>query len=245
MMPSRNHASIYAAITHYLKAIKAAGTDDAAAVGKAMRAAPVAYFGHPATMRSDGRVMYDITLYRVKTPAESKAPWDYYAKVRDIPADGGVPPAKHSGLRAVKRGARVLEFPIIDSHVHLLDQQRFGYAWSAGAPALKRDWGIDDLARSAKPYNLEGLVFVEVDVDMPQYLDEADWVEATAETDKRLKGAVVCLPLERGPALEPEIARVAKLKVTRGVRRLIQNQPDPEYVLRPDFLGGAETAAEI
>jgi branched-chain amino acid transport system substrate-binding protein len=86
MPPSKNHASIYAAVTHYLKAIKAAGTDDAAAVGKAMRAAPVAYFGHPAAMRADGRVMYDLTLYRVKTPAESKAPWDYYAKVRDIPA---------------------------------------------------------------------------------------------------------------------------------------------------------------
>ncbi len=93
MMPSRNHASIYASITHYLKAIKAAGTVDAAAVGKAMRAAPVAYFGHPAHMRSDGRVMYDITLYRVKTPAESKAPWDYYAKVRDIPAEEAFAPA--------------------------------------------------------------------------------------------------------------------------------------------------------
>jgi len=87
MMPSRNHASIYAAITHYLKAMRAAGTDDTAAVGKAMREAPVAYFGHPAAMRADGRVMYDLTLYRVKTPAESKAPWDYYAKVRDIPAE--------------------------------------------------------------------------------------------------------------------------------------------------------------
>ena len=86
MMPSRNHASIYAAVTHYLKAVKAAGTDDTAAVGKAMRAAPVAYFGHPAFMRSDGRVMYDLTLYRVKAPAQSKAPWDYYEKVRDIPA---------------------------------------------------------------------------------------------------------------------------------------------------------------
>jgi len=86
MEPSRNHASIYAAVTHYLKAIRAAGTDDTAAVGKAMRAAPVAYFGHPAYMRADGRVMYDLTLYRVKRPAESKAPWDYYAKVRDIPA---------------------------------------------------------------------------------------------------------------------------------------------------------------
>ena len=86
MMPSRNHALIYTAVTHYLEAVKAAGTDDAAAVGKAMRAAPIDYFGRPATMRSDGRVLFDLTLYRVKTPDESKAPWDYYAKQRDIPA---------------------------------------------------------------------------------------------------------------------------------------------------------------
>ncbi len=92
-MPSRNHAAIYAAVTHYLQAVKAAGTVDTAAVGKAMRAAPVDYFGHPAHMRADGRVMYDLTLYRVKTPAESKAPWDYYAKLRDIAADHAFAPA--------------------------------------------------------------------------------------------------------------------------------------------------------
>jgi len=51
-----------------------------------MRAAPIDYFGRPATLRSDGRAIYDLTLYRVKTPAESKAPWDYYAPVRDIKA---------------------------------------------------------------------------------------------------------------------------------------------------------------
>ena len=130
----------------------------------------------------------------------------------------------------------MLEFPIIDAHVHLLDQQRFGYGWAAGAPTLKRDWTIDDLVRSAKPYEIEGIVFVEVDVDAPQHLDEADWVAETAKADPRLKGAVVCLPLEQGEKLEPEIARVAALKTTRGVRRLIQNQPDPDYVLRPDFL---------
>jgi branched-chain amino acid transport system substrate-binding protein len=93
MMPSRNHASIYAAITHYLKAVKAAGTDDPAAVGKAMRAAPIDYFGHPARMRGDGRVMYDLTLYRVKAPGESKAPWDYYQRIRDIPAEEAFAPA--------------------------------------------------------------------------------------------------------------------------------------------------------
>ena len=85
-MPSHNHAAIYTAVTHYLQALKAAGSDDAAAVGKAMRAAPIDFFGRPAKMRADGRVMYDITLYRVKTPANSKGPWDYLERVRDIPA---------------------------------------------------------------------------------------------------------------------------------------------------------------
>ena len=130
----------------------------------------------------------------------------------------------------------MIDFPIIDSHIHLLDQQRFAYSWAKDAPALKRDWTPDDLANRAKPYEIEGLVFVEVDVDMPQYLDEAEWVDSLAQRDRRVLGAVVCLPLERGAAIEPEIARVAKLKTARGIRRLIQNQPDPDFVLKPLFL---------
>ncbi len=130
----------------------------------------------------------------------------------------------------------MIDFPIIDSHIHLLDQKRFGYAWSNGAPALKRDWTPDDLVASAKPFEIEGFVFVEVDVDMPQYLGEADWVDGLARRDGRVLGAVACLPLERGAAIEPEMARIARLKAIRGVRRLIQNQPDPEYVLKPGFL---------
>ncbi len=130
----------------------------------------------------------------------------------------------------------MIDFPIVDSHIHLIDQKRFGYAWSQGAPALKRDWTPDDLAAAARPYEIEGFVFVEVDVDMPQYLDEADWVDGLARRDRRLLGAVACLPLERGAAIEPEMARIAKLPAIRGVRRLIQNQPDPEYVLKAGFL---------
>ncbi len=130
----------------------------------------------------------------------------------------------------------MIDFPVIDSHIHLLDWKRFGYAWSNGAPALRRDWTPDDLARSVKPYEIEGFVFVEVDVDIPQYLDEAEWVDSLARQDHRVLGAVVCLPLEQGRAIEPEIERVAKLPTVRGVRRLIQNQRDPEFVLQRDFL---------
>src|SRR5271155_3393432 len=101
----------------------------------------------------------------------------------------------------------MIDFPIIDSHIHLLDQKRFGYAWAGGAPALRRDWTPNGLSHAAKPYEIEGFVFVEVYVDRPQYLDEAEWADGLAKLDRRVMGAVVGLPLERGAAVEPEMAR--------------------------------------
>ncbi len=85
-MPSRNQAQIYAAVMHYLKAMEAAGTDDAAAVGKKMRELPADYFGKTVAVRADGRVMTDLTLFKVKAPGESRKSWDYYAPVRPIPS---------------------------------------------------------------------------------------------------------------------------------------------------------------
>jgi branched-chain amino acid transport system substrate-binding protein len=84
--PTKNQALNYASTLHFLKAMAQAGTDDPIAVNKAMRALPVAYFGRPATLRADGRLLYDVTLYRVKRPDESHAPWDYYTAVGTLPA---------------------------------------------------------------------------------------------------------------------------------------------------------------
>jgi L-fuconolactonase len=130
----------------------------------------------------------------------------------------------------------MIDFPIVDTHVHLLDTKRFKYSWAKGAPKLGRDWSVADLEALSKPYEIESIVFVEVDVDMPQYMEEAEWVQSLSEQDKRLKGCVACLPMEKGKLLEPEMARLAGLDVVRGVRRLIQNQPDPDYVLQSSFL---------
>lgn len=130
----------------------------------------------------------------------------------------------------------MIDFPIIDTHIHLLDQKRFKYSWAKGAPKLARDWTPDDLMALAKPYQIESFVFVEVDVDMPQHLDEGIWVQSIADRDKRLKGCVASLPMERGLAIEADMAKLASLPVMRGIRRLIQNQPDPDFVLKPDFL---------
>jgi branched-chain amino acid transport system substrate-binding protein len=85
-MPTRNQACDYAATLHFLKAMAQAGTRDPIAVNKAMRAMPAAYFGHQASIRADGRVLYDVTLYRVKTQAESKEDWDFYAPIATLSA---------------------------------------------------------------------------------------------------------------------------------------------------------------
>lgn len=92
-MPTKNQAAIYTATRHYLRACANAKTSEALAVNRAMRALPVDYFGHPARVRDDGRVVYDLTLYRVKTPAESHAPWDYYRALATIPGDSAFLPA--------------------------------------------------------------------------------------------------------------------------------------------------------
>ncbi len=135
----------------------------------------------------------------------------------------------------------MLDFPIVDAHVHLVDLTRLKYSWMAGVPALNRDWTPADLTARARPYQIGGYVFVEVDVDAPLQVDEAVWVDGIAKTDRRLKGLVASLPLEQGPvAVEADMARLAGLSITRGVRRLIQDRPDPEFMLRPEFVAAVK-----
>jgi branched-chain amino acid transport system substrate-binding protein len=86
-MPTKEQAAVYASVRHYLKAIQAAGTDDARIVNRKMREMPVDYFGQTGAIRPDGRVLYDLTLYKVKSPAASKYAWDYYQPVRVIAKD--------------------------------------------------------------------------------------------------------------------------------------------------------------
>jgi branched-chain amino acid transport system substrate-binding protein len=85
-MPTQNQANVYAATLHFLHGMAQAGTRDAVAIGQAMRALPVTYFGANTTMRADGRVLHDLTLYRVKAPGESKAAWDYLVPVGALSA---------------------------------------------------------------------------------------------------------------------------------------------------------------
>jgi branched-chain amino acid transport system substrate-binding protein len=86
-MPNDNQVAVYSSVRHYLEAVAKAGTEDTAAVMKAMREAPIHdVFTADGSIRADGRVLYDRYLVRVKTAAESKYPWDYLTVVAKIPA---------------------------------------------------------------------------------------------------------------------------------------------------------------
>jgi branched-chain amino acid transport system substrate-binding protein len=85
-MPNFTHASNYSAVTEYLKTVQAIGTDDPKAVVAAMKKNGVTKFGKPATIRQDGRGIFDVYMYRVKAPDQSKGPWDYFTQTGVIEA---------------------------------------------------------------------------------------------------------------------------------------------------------------
>lgn len=103
--PTFLQEGVYGSVRHYLQAVKAAGSDDADAVMAKFRELPIDdAFSRNAHIRADGLVVRDMLLAQIKTPAESKAPWDYYHIVSTIPGDELVWPLKDSQCPLVKKG---------------------------------------------------------------------------------------------------------------------------------------------
>lgn len=101
-MPTNSHAFAYAATLHYLKAVQATGTDETEKVNEKMRSIPVDLFGRPGSVRADGRVTYDVTLYEVKSPAESKYPWDYMKAIGSVGQKDAFRPLDESECPLIK-----------------------------------------------------------------------------------------------------------------------------------------------
>jgi len=88
VMPTMSHAGVYSSVLHYLRAVRAAGTDDAKAVASKMRDLRVNdFFAKGGEIRADGRLIHDMYLVEVKAPEESRRPWDYYKILSIIPGD--------------------------------------------------------------------------------------------------------------------------------------------------------------
>jgi branched-chain amino acid transport system substrate-binding protein len=86
-MPNMIHAGTYSTVVNYVKAVKAAGTKDSDAVAKKIRETPVNDDFATGKVLANGRFIHDMYLFQVKSPAESKGPWDYYKLLRTIPGE--------------------------------------------------------------------------------------------------------------------------------------------------------------
>ena len=101
--PTMNHAGVYSSVLAYLRAAAVVQSISGQAVVAKMEAAPIddALFG-PTTIRPDGRAVHAMYLFQVKTPAQSKGPWDFYNLVSTIPPEQAFRPMNEGGCPLVK-----------------------------------------------------------------------------------------------------------------------------------------------
>lgn len=99
-MPNMVHTGTYSAVLQYLKAVKAAGTDETEAVNAKLHAMPVDdVFAKGGTVLPNGRMVHDMYLFEVKKPAESKGPWDLYRLLATIPGAEAYAKLEESGCQ--------------------------------------------------------------------------------------------------------------------------------------------------
>ncbi|MGC2320564.1 MAG: ABC transporter substrate-binding protein [Bradyrhizobium sp.] len=103
-MPTMSQAGVYSAVMHYLMAIAAAKTDQAAPVVASMKAAPINdMFATNGKIREDGRMVHDMYLVQVKAPADVKQPWDYYKVLRTVKGDEAFRSLSESDCPLIKK----------------------------------------------------------------------------------------------------------------------------------------------
>jgi L-fuconolactonase len=138
----------------------------------------------------------------------------------------------------------MVRFGITDTHVHLWDIGRLRYPWLVGVPYLNRSFLLADYNAACGAVKVETMVFMQCECDPAQSWDEVAWVTELARVDGRLRGIVARAPLEKGEAARADVELLARNKLVKGVRRIIQFESDPEFCLRPDFVAGVNMLAD-
>ncbi|HXB20781.1 MAG TPA: ABC transporter substrate-binding protein [Candidatus Solibacter sp.] len=103
-MPNMSQAGVYSSVLQYLKAIQATGTDEADVVIKKLKETTLNdAFVKNGKIRPDNRMVHDFYLFQVKSPGESKYPWDYYKLISTISADQAFQPLAESRCPLMKK----------------------------------------------------------------------------------------------------------------------------------------------
>lgn len=133
----------------------------------------------------------------------------------------------------------MLDLPIVDAHVHLWQPSQYPRPWLASLPALDRPFGLPDYQDQTAGLTIAEMVYVETGVAAPYALLEAQWAVSLAQSDPRLRGVVAAAPLDDGLRVRAYLQALSALgPLVTGVRRNLQDEPDPNICLRADFVQG-------
>jgi L-fuconolactonase len=135
--------------------------------------------------------------------------------------------------------------PIVDSHVHLWDPTRFRMPWLDRNERIGKPFGLAEFRDHSAGIEVEGIVYLQVEVTPPYALLEAQWVADQPADGPPILGIVPWAPLEDGDRARSFLdAMVAIDPRIKGIRRLYQGEPDPDFCIRPDFIRGVQILPE-
>lgn len=124
---------------------------------------------------------------------------------------------------------------IIDSHLHVWDRSRAEYSWlGPHVPEVDRDIHFDEVKPALQRAGVTGVVLVQ---SADEAGDTANMLDV-AGSEPLVLGVVGWAPLENPRAAERTLTQFAANPAIVGIRNLIHDRTDPDWVLRPDFDAG-------
>lgn len=135
--------------------------------------------------------------------------------------------------------------PLVDAHLHLWDPTHFRMSWLDDNALLNKPYGLGDYHAHTAGIEIAAMVYLQVDVEPPYALLEVGWAAERAAEDPRLRAIVPYAPLEFGEQVRAFLeALVAISPLVKGVRRIVQSEPDPAFCLQPSFVRGTQILPE-
>jgi L-fuconolactonase len=123
--------------------------------------------------------------------------------------------------------------------------ERFTYPWLEGKAELDRSFLLNDYDKETESLNITGMIFMEyVTATWDQAVEEAKWVYALSKKDPRIKGIIARAPLEMGKACVKYLDLLKSIPLVKGIRRVLQDEPELDFCLNPGFIEGTGLLAE-
>ena len=135
--------------------------------------------------------------------------------------------------------------PIVDSHVHLWDPTRFRMPWLDNNERIGRPFLQADYREHTAGLDVEGIVYLQVEVSPAYALLEAKWVADLPAEPLPVLGIVPWAPLEDGDCARSFLDAMTAIDPRiKSIRRLIQDEPDDDFCVRPGFIRGVQILPE-